>query len=384
VRSQIEEFAQIIEEIEASKEELTLTASKLSNKQINRAGKTLGSESIGGLNSAEAYTVVSEWRASHSYPLRAIATVLKRNALSVNSRALISGRLKRMESIGLKLRRQLQRLGHMDLISMQDIGGCRAVMWHVNEVHAVVERLKVLFPENGPFKPEYDDYIQKPKPDGYRGVHIAVRYNSKLPAHSAWSGRRIEMQIRSTLQHAWATAVETVDLFANEKLKIGQGSQKWSRFFALASSVFARRENGPLVPDTPTESTEELRALWSELHVVRRLNGWMTAMNFIEPNIEGVTYLLTLDVAQRTIVIAPFGPPYIALANDAYAVAEEENRHNPDRNSVLVSVDKIGDLKKSFPNYYADTADFLRALAEDLDDWSDIILPPTNPVTAAQ
>jgi len=357
-------------ELEAYTEELTLTASGLSNNQINRAGKVL-SAGVPGAETEQAYTVVNEWRASHSYPLRAIATVLRRNAVAVNRYALVSSRLKRMESISAKLQRQ----NHMDLINMQDIGGCRAVMWYATEVPAVVDKLKLLFVEDGPFKPKYYDYIEKPKKDGYRGFHIAVRYQSKSPVHAHWSGRRIEIQIRSTLQHAWSTAVETVDLFANEKLKVGQGSSKWARFFLLASAVFARREDSPLVPGVPdssSDSKEELKILARELNVYIRLSAWTTAMTHISSAIvDGATYLIMVDTEQKNVTIVPFGPPYIVEANKQYAIAEMDARTRSDRSVVLVSVDKITDLQKAFPNYYADTADFLKAIHEELGDWSE-------------
>jgi ppGpp synthetase/RelA/SpoT-type nucleotidyltranferase len=43
-------------------------------------------------------------------------------------------------------------------------------------------------------------------------------------ASSPWNRLWIEIQLRTSLQHAWATAVETVDAFTNENLKFGAGS----------------------------------------------------------------------------------------------------------------------------------------------------------------
>jgi len=47
------------------------------------------------------------------------------------------------------------------------------------------------------------------------------------------------MQIRSRVQHAWATAVETVDMFSGQALKSSHGDDKWLRFFAVAASEMA-------------------------------------------------------------------------------------------------------------------------------------------------
>lgn len=346
----------------------TLATVHLSKKQINHAGQILASESD---SKSEAYEIVEGWRASHSYPLRVIQTVLARSARSVNRFAITSGRLKRMESIQSKLRRKER----MDLVRMNDIGGCRAVMWNVTEVPKLVAKLQQIFITDGPFKPRYYDHIQNPKKDGYRGIHIAVQYHTNRQSRAELCGRRIEMQIRSTLQHAWATAVETVDLFANEQLKFGRGSGTWARFFALSSAMFARQENSPPVTGTPnsiSELTDELRLLWIGLKVPHLLSGWVIAMTRISPYVEGANFLLTVDSEKKEVKITPFGPDYLSEAISAYAAAEEEARTNISLDSVLVSVDKLADLQTAFPNYYADTADFLKSLRESLDDHSDL------------
>jgi ppGpp synthetase/RelA/SpoT-type nucleotidyltranferase len=369
VSPQIEEFSTVDLWIEPSKEEQILAGTGISKKQIKRAGEILASDADSEAKS-EAYAIVEKWRASHTYILRAVHTLLTGNARRINQWAFTSGRLKRMDSIAFKLQRQQ---GKMDLNQMNDVAGCRAVLWQVEQVPKLLARLEKHFVLGGPFKPRLYDYIQSPKPDGYRGIHLAVQYQSKNPKHVDSCGKRVEIQIRSTLQHAWATAVETVDLFANEKLKLGQGNKQWSRFFALTSSIFAKKEKSPPVPETPasdTELIEELRALWKALRVPHLLAGWMTAVGYASSPLPDANYLLTVDTNQRTLKITPFGPPYVIEANAAYAAVEEEDRDNPDRNSVLVSVDKIVDLKEAFPNYYADTRDFLKELREALKDYS--------------
>lgn len=54
--------------------------------------------------------------------------------------------------------------------------------------------------------------------------------------------------IKSHLQHLWATAVETMGLARRESIKTGQGNDDIKRFFILISSLFALRENMPVVP----------------------------------------------------------------------------------------------------------------------------------------
>jgi hypothetical protein len=49
---------------------------------------------------------------------------------------------------------------------------------------------------------------------------------------AVYNGRRVEVQVRTQLQHSWATAVEAVGLFRREDLKAGRGDLDWLRLFA--------------------------------------------------------------------------------------------------------------------------------------------------------
>ncbi len=45
-----------------------------------------------------------------------------------------------------------------------------------------------------------DDYIEKPKKSGYRGVHLIYKYFSDKI--QTFNGLKVEVQIRTALQHA--------------------------------------------------------------------------------------------------------------------------------------------------------------------------------------
>ena len=55
-----------------------------------------------------------------------------------------------------------------------------------------------------------------------------------------FNGLRVEVQIRSKLQHFWATAIETVDFFTRQAIKSSEGHPDWVDFFKLVSSAFAK------------------------------------------------------------------------------------------------------------------------------------------------
>ena len=119
------------------------------------------------------------------------------------------------------------------------------------------------------------DYIESPKESGYRGVHLVYRYRS--PRNETYNGLLIEIQLRTRLQHAWATAVETAGAFLGQALKSSEGEQDWLRFFALVSSAFALTEDCPPAPSTtsdPAELRAEIRDLTDRLDLVNRFRDY--------------------------------------------------------------------------------------------------------------
>lgn len=147
---------------------------------------------------------------------------LRSRARVVYGSPLVAQRIKRLRSIESKLRRWEK----MQLARMHDIGGCRAVMRTVDQVHRVVEiydQSRMKSPNRGAQFVRKYDYIAHPKPDGYRGIHLVYRYRSSSRGKKIYNGLRIEIQLRTQLQHAWATAVEAVSMFTGQALKSNVG-----------------------------------------------------------------------------------------------------------------------------------------------------------------
>src|SRR4051794_15302892 len=92
---------------------------------------------------------------------------------------------------------------------------------------------------------------------------------------------KIEIQLRSINQHAWATAIETVGLFTQQALKSSQGSGEWRRFFACMGNAIAYREGCNPVPNVPTYEGD-LKAILldyvEELEVFETLRGYEEAL----------------------------------------------------------------------------------------------------------
>ena len=93
------------------------------------------------------------------------------------------------------------------------------------------------------------DYIARPKPSGYRGVHVIVGYRGFL----------VEVQLRTEVQHEWSIAVERVGGRIREDLKGGRGPQPVLKFFQLVSKAMALEEANNPVPRDLIQAVKEAR-----------------------------------------------------------------------------------------------------------------------------
>lgn len=334
-----------------------------SKSQVNAAGLVIRDhKSLADPGMDEALNVLGEWRSCQAYPLQVAYMKLRERARRVDANTTVSQRLKRVPSIITKL----QRNPNMKLSTIQDIGGCRAV---VEDIPAV-EKLMALY--GAPIR----DYIQHPKSDGYRSVHFIDQYEPSDSKYEQLSGKKTEVQVRTRLQHAWATAVETVDSILGQRLKTGGGDADWKRFFALASGYIAHKENRPCVPNTP-ENIEELKTdlkrFAEELKVFVKLDTMSSSvqvMNTLGPATHRLgkrkieEYILVLDVEKREILPHPFTNAMLPQIADRYLQLEKENFGNPNIQVVQVKVETARALKKAYPNYYLSAQEFLRVVRE--------------------
>lgn len=129
----------------------------------------------------------------------------------------------------------------MRLDRMQDLGSLRAVVSNVKKLRLLEETYR-----SSRFKHEIllcKDYVSEPKSSGYRSIHLLYKYcNPRTPAYN---GLFVGLQIRTKLQHAWATAVETMGTFLNEALKSSEGPETWLKYFSLYGAAFAHLEASP-------------------------------------------------------------------------------------------------------------------------------------------
>jgi ppGpp synthetase/RelA/SpoT-type nucleotidyltranferase len=331
-----------------------------SRKGINRAGAVLIDTTVPEDAFFDAVTLINHWRACHAYPVNTFQSTLRSRLKKICPEALVAQRLKRVPSIVTKL----ERNPGMQLSRMQDIGGLRAVV----KTPQQVDLLRQVYTSDGLTHElvKVDDYISEPKESGYRSLHLIYRYSN--PRAPQYDGLLLELQFRTRLQHAWATAVETIGTFINHALKASEGPDEWLQFFRTASAAFALAERLPLQAQFAAMKTDDLLNLCvaqaDALNVANRLSTFAIATNAITSDTAGGSYhLVTLDPEQRTVTIDSFGRNRLDDANSAYARAEQAALQAGDRQVVLVKTNSIESLRRAYPNYFLDTRQFLHALS---------------------
>ena len=340
---------------------MSFTVPNFTRGQINRAGLVLIDQNAEPEASSQALALINHWRACHAYPINTFQATLRGRVKKVCGNSLVATRLKRLPSISKKL----EINPGMQLARMQDVGGLRAVV----DTVAQVRKLQEIYCD-GSFAHQLvdtDDYINSPKESGYRSLHLIYKYkNTSVPAYDSLS---LELQIRTRLQHAWATAVETIGAFLNQALKSSEGPAEWLDYFKVVSSAFALTEKCPVgtihTDLTPSDIYKKCVELGAALDVKRKLNAFAVAANAISSSSTGGNYhLIVLDAVERTVSVSSFGKRRLDEANAAYADAERKAAQHPDMQTVLVATSSVESLRRAFPNFFLDTKQFLSALAK--------------------
>lgn len=326
---------------------------KYSRSQIKKAGKIYVSATATQEEKEDALELINNWRAAHSFPLQVIYMHVKRSA---GSQAIVAQRLKRLYSITQKL----HRFPNMSLTAMQDIGGCRVIVDSIADVYNIVESLKKSRMRHR-LKEEYD-YIQSPKLDGYRSYHIVYSYFSDR--NSKYNGLFIEIQIRTHIQHLWATAVETMDTFTGDPLKIGQGDPENRQFFILVSELLETYEasNQSIDEVKQSDSLREFLKYEKEHEVLRKLKSIKEAVGYVQSfdNRDQGYYVLRLNRENGQLSINPYSKKQLELATEEYDLAEKKRDVGED--IVLVSTASFNMLKKAYPNYFTDINEFIELM----------------------
>lgn len=313
--------------------------------QINKAGE----EARNGSPSDGALEIINNWRASHAYVLNTFQATLRNRTR--RTEIAVAQRLKRLRTLTSKLVRHPR----MQLARMDDIAGCRLIFPREDVLVAFRQEFhRARFSHKLKNSPEKYDYIERPKPDGYRGIHDIYEYRVGSKTGQAYNGLMIELQYRTIYQHAWATSVEIIGMLTENQPKFHQGDKRHTEFFRLASEIISRvYENRPSCYADLTNAAlvQRFRALDDEIHVLRILKGLHTTTSSMRGNknvilsfptdgkLDLFTYAKRADAIRRYFML-------------------EQVQNGAD--VVLVKGDTGADIRLAYKNYFSDPGDFVK------------------------
>lgn len=315
-----------------------------SRSAVRKAGERIRK----GTESLNDYAILNRWRAAHGYIINTFQATLRTRTR--NMPIPVAQRLKR----GLTIVDKLRQGRALDLSSMQDIAGVRLVFPDIETLaefrakshqsrarHELVNDL-----------PKYD-YIASPKSSGYRGIHDIYRYRAGTALGAQWDGLLIEIQYRTLVQHAWATAVELSDVLTSNRTKFGQGAPDNERFFHICSELLARKYEASVscLPDmSHTDLVDEWRSIESRFHFFQQLKS--VGQKGSAGNLSGFIIL----------VVQPDGDLVVERQRSYRSAIERlldlEEQH-PEWDMVLVSGAGDESLRSAFRNYFRNATEFV-------------------------
>jgi ppGpp synthetase/RelA/SpoT-type nucleotidyltranferase len=337
---------------------------------VNRAGKAIADAK----GTHDDLALVDQWRAAHGYVINTFKIFFRRRIDKVNPHVEFAQRLKRRSTVIDKIKRRHSdgRPLMSDVTSMQDFAGCRLIFDTLEElarfrdhVHSsksmehVVHKLK--------HDPAKYDYIHHPKTSGYRGIHDVYAHHPRAHRRGSkeslpWHGLLVEVQYRTRVQHAWATALEISDIVDRQKTKFDLEDTDRVQFFALASEILARHHEGISNAMVNLETEElccEFSKLEEQLGILQRLHALKAAGGFYKIKNHNVLNVIREEDGSLGLEILTFSSPA-----DAIRKASELENDPISLNAVYVRADNPSQVRSAYRNYFNDPVDFVRLVKE--------------------
>ncbi|HBP5742024.1 RelA/SpoT domain-containing protein [Pseudomonas aeruginosa] len=320
-----------------------------SKSRVNKAGANIRT----GTATIEDLFVIETWRAAHRAVLNTFQAILRNRTRG--TRITVAQRHKRRNTIFDKLR----RLPKMELSRMDDIAGCRLIFPSIEDLYSFRENFhKARFNHKRRNENDKYDYIKAPKRTGYRGIHDIYEYDVNSYTGKNLAGLYVEIQYRTAVQHAWATAVEVIGFVTESQPKFQQGDNRYHLAMAYASEILARVYEGrkgtfPEVDDR--EVVANFLALDRELKLMKTLKGLNSANKSVTENRNAI--LIFSDSGE--LEIKTYRDSTDALRN----LFDLEKRF-PQKDIVLVKADTSEEVRIAFKNYFSDARDFIEYIEQ--------------------
>jgi ppGpp synthetase/RelA/SpoT-type nucleotidyltranferase len=315
-----------------------------SRSKVNLAGNNIRSRSY----SPEDLRVVEEWRAAHRAVLNTFQAILRNRTRTKN--VVVAQRHKRRSTIFGKL----DRYPEMQLSRMDDVAGCRLIFLDIERLYSFRDNFhKAQFHHKRRNELDKYDYIKKPKSTGYRGIHDVYVYdvNSIIGRHL--KGLMVEVQYRTKIQHAWATAVEVIGFITESQPKFQEGDTRYQNAMAFASEIIARvyeKSTGPFPEKDNHELVRDFLMLDQDLKLLSTLRNLNAADQIVSSNRN--TILIFSESGELEVKTYRDAP-------EALRALFQLEKDRPEKDIVLVRADTSEDVRFAFKNYFSDAQDFI-------------------------
>lgn len=324
-----------------------------SKSRVNHAGRAVRENNA----KTQDHSVIEEWRAAHRSVLNTFQAILRKRTNSHNSKITVAQRHKRRSTIFDKL----MRFPEMQLARMDDVAGCRLIFEDIESLNKFrTDFHNARFQHKMKNEANKYNYIEKPKNTGYRGIHDVYSYDVTSEKGRGLKGLLVEIQYRTEVQHAWATAIEVIGLITENQPKFEKGDSRYKQAMALASEILARAhedKKGPFPNKTNTEVVQEFREFDKELNLLNMLSALNTATASAKVS-KNRNSILIFNEPNKLVVRT------YRSATEALAELFELEKEQPGSDIVLVKADSSDDVRFAFRNYFSDAQDFIR-LVED-------------------
>ncbi|MDF3822956.1 RelA/SpoT domain-containing protein [Leptospira sp. 96542] len=320
-----------------------------SKKRVTRAGAAMRD----GTATEEDLRVIDEWRAAHRGVLNTFQAILRNRTKGTG--IAVAQRHKRKRTIFDKL----QRFSQMQLARMDDVAGCRLIFQRMKDLYEFRSAFhEARFKHQRRNELDKYDYIKQPKDTGYRGVHDVYEYDVNSEVGKSLAGLYVEIQYRTLVQHAWATAVEVIGFVTESQPKFQQGDGRYEKAMALASEILARAHESAkgTYPDlSDRDLVKDFLAMDRELHLLRMLRG----LNASDKAVSAKRNAILIMSATGELEVKMFRE-----APDALRALFELEKEMPDRDIVLVRADTSDEVRIAFRNYFSDARDFIKLIED--------------------
>lgn len=313
----------------------------MTKSQVNKLGKLIRRELRESENPSEdLLDKLQIYRTSFKDDLSEVFEKITDIAKSVRKDSVISFRIKRIESILSKIKRQPT----MALGNMGDIAGCRILVYHYSSLQKIIEHLHQSFNVQ-----DVNDYLKAVKEDGYRGYHLYI----ESPINK---DKLIEIQIRTVESHKWASMVEIIDMIYGTKIKEGQEHPDFQKFLLLLSDkskLNISRKEELIGIDNKYSIHSKLNEVFIKNHIKIRKD-WLTISPYQNPY-----FIIEVDV-NKTSNISSY-----SNYETAEKVYFEKFKENNESNFVLTHIEK-----PNFKRLCVAYASYVLIKHDYMNDWS--------------